>query len=848
MKKILYQLSTHWDREWYRTFQGFRYYLVEMMDKLIDDLETGKIGKFTFDGQTIVLEDYLEIRPENKQRIEKLITQEKLKVGPWYVMPDELLVSGESIVENFLMGHKTAERFGAKTWKFGYANDIFGHIAQLPQILNGFDINSVYLGRGAEDDRRFIWKSPDGSECFTYCSNYSNLKRTIDETDDKKKYILQRLDSETSEDAPITLLNYTDDHAVSDKNMADFEKLVTGLDDCDVEYGFEKYASYVQEFRDKLPVKYGELIKTAPTIDDLRAVTDSLSSYYPLKQANDRCENNLYNTLAPMLVMAEMCGIFEKRVFFDTARKYLLKNQPHDSICGCSVDAVHQNMPYRYNQANEIEDVIKEEFITKMTAKADENADTYTLSVFNFNLTEVDEVITINVDFPKGWQSVFEGNAGFGKVNKFRIKDENGCEVAYQILDIQYNEETYKRQDITKVDRYIIAMDAKLKPFGMTCFEIVPAETLNNVPQIRHEGTLKAENDYLQLSISNSGSIDVTDKNTGKTYKNINVFVDEADAGNGWFYENIGFGSSAVVSTVCSTEVVNYGPLLKRFKITTTMKVPAQVDRYTHRRAKEVVDMDITVFVTLREHSKSVEFKTIVNNTPKDHRVRVIFPTETVGEDYVASQAFCFVNRKRGVTADGINYREPECYEKNTAGIVGVEDGANKCYFVAKEGIHQAGVYPDGTISVVLFRGIGQEFHENHAKAAQINGELEFTYAICFDNENLFSVQKNLAKNIPTSMCHGKLNAANEFVSIDNGSAEISIVKPAENGNGWIVRMFNPTASATTTSLKVNIDNAKLYETNLEEKYMEELMLNDNSAKITLEPYKIKTFIIENKC
>ena len=92
------------------------------------------------------------------------------------------------------------------------------------------------------------------------------------------------------------------------------------------------------------------------------------------------------------------------------------------------------------------------------------------------------------------------------------------------------------------------------------------------------------------------------------------------------------------------------------------------------------------------------------------------------------------------------------------------------------------------------------------------------------------------------------MNAANEFVSIDNSSVEISIVKPAENRNGWIVRMFNPTASATTTSLKVNIDNAKLYETNLEEKYMEELMLNDNSAKITLEPYKIKTFIIENKC
>ena len=109
-----YQLSTHWDREWYKPFQGFRYYLTEMVDGLLEALENNEIETFSFDGQTIVIDDYLAIRPENEQRIRKLIKEGRIKIGPWYVMPDELLVSGESIIENFLVGHKTAEKYGTK--------------------------------------------------------------------------------------------------------------------------------------------------------------------------------------------------------------------------------------------------------------------------------------------------------------------------------------------------------------------------------------------------------------------------------------------------------------------------------------------------------------------------------------------------------------------------------------------------------------------------------------------------------------------------------------------------------------------------------------------------------------
>jgi alpha-mannosidase/mannosylglycerate hydrolase len=141
MKKfdIFYFSSTHWDREWYQDFQGFRARLVKMTNALLSLLDKDpEYRTFHFDGQTVVLEDYLEIEPERREELAARIREGRILIGPWYVMPDELLVSGESIIRNLMKGHKIAKDFGVEPWKFGYVCDCFGHIAQLPQILSGF--------------------------------------------------------------------------------------------------------------------------------------------------------------------------------------------------------------------------------------------------------------------------------------------------------------------------------------------------------------------------------------------------------------------------------------------------------------------------------------------------------------------------------------------------------------------------------------------------------------------------------------------------------------------------------------------------------------------------------------
>src|SRR6267142_1408248 len=158
---------THWDREWEERFESYRARLVPMVSRLLDLLERDpSFRSFTFDGQTIAIEDHLEKRPEDRERIGALVKAERLFVGPWYVLADNLLVSGESLVRNFQEGSRVAASFG-RAMRVGYVADPFGHPGQMPQVLRGFGYRSYVFSRGIGDEgeelgAEFEWEAPSG--------------------------------------------------------------------------------------------------------------------------------------------------------------------------------------------------------------------------------------------------------------------------------------------------------------------------------------------------------------------------------------------------------------------------------------------------------------------------------------------------------------------------------------------------------------------------------------------------------------------------------------------------------------------------------------------------------------
>jgi len=161
-KKTIHILSnTHWDREWRFPFEETRLHLVKLVDSLLDLMENDPEYKyFNFDSQSIFLEDYLEYRPENRERLAALIKEERLIVGPWYTLPEEYSVGGESLIRNLLMGRRVCESFG-KTSHVGYTPTSYGQISQLPQIYDGFGIDGIMFYRGIyhkECTNEYFWE------------------------------------------------------------------------------------------------------------------------------------------------------------------------------------------------------------------------------------------------------------------------------------------------------------------------------------------------------------------------------------------------------------------------------------------------------------------------------------------------------------------------------------------------------------------------------------------------------------------------------------------------------------------------------------------------------------------
>ena len=166
-RRIAIVPHTHWDREWYKSYQDFRLALVELIDTLIPLLERdASYPHFMLDGQMAVVDDYLEVRPEAEERLRALAAAGRVSMGPWYILMDEFLASGETIVRNLQMGIAPRRRLRRRRWNVGYLPDMFGHIAQMPQILRLAGFRDAVVWRGVPSQvtkNAFVWEAPDGS-------------------------------------------------------------------------------------------------------------------------------------------------------------------------------------------------------------------------------------------------------------------------------------------------------------------------------------------------------------------------------------------------------------------------------------------------------------------------------------------------------------------------------------------------------------------------------------------------------------------------------------------------------------------------------------------------------------
>ncbi|HEY5004112.1 MAG TPA: glycoside hydrolase family 38 C-terminal domain-containing protein [Ktedonobacteraceae bacterium] len=401
---------THWDREWYQTFQQFRIRLVKTIDRLLEILDRDEgFRYFMLDGQTIVLDDYLEIQPEQEERLKHYTRAGRILVGPWYLQPDEFLVSGESLIRNLQIGLRRAAEFGS-TMHVGYVPDCFGHIAQLPQILQGVGIDNAVFWRGVGAEAttsEFYWTAPDGTKVLVIHLadpvGYSNARflplnpeEFVARVELLASNILPQattnnllfmngsdhLEPQNGLPAVIAqangLLAHIDpEHAKiltrsangtaqqhSNGHTKDYTSIVVRIGT------LPEYIECVRQQNTQFPTLTGEM-RSSQYAHLLPSV---LSTRMWIKQQNTATEHLLERIVEPLTAWATTLGAPYPQGLIRAAWKYLLQNHPHDSICGCSIDQVHRENSVRFAQSQQIGEGIITQALQQIAAEVDTRA------------------------------------------------------------------------------------------------------------------------------------------------------------------------------------------------------------------------------------------------------------------------------------------------------------------------------------------------------------------------------------------------------------------------------------------------------------------------------------------
>lgn len=884
--------QTHWDREWYMNYQKTRIKLTHLIDDLLEILDNDPdFYSFMLDGQVLPLCDYLEVKPYNRERLEKYIRNGRLVIGPWYILPDEILITGEAHIRNYLMGSRVAKEFGAEKMQIGYLPDSFGHPSQMPQILDKLGMKSAMFWRGATaeiDKTEFNWQSPDGSKVLAVLLPDSYA--TGAELPDDPAATAKRLDSYIARYAGMSstdLIYYSNggDHLEPVPYLSGLLKKTNPL----MKNGRIIHTTlprFMTELKEKLTgteleTIRGELCGTHTAV--LLASTLSTRTY--LKQEYHRSSHLLENYLEPVYSFAALQGNAYPRDIFVLAWRYLLQNLPHDSICGCSVDEVHRDMLFRFHQIYEIAGEL-DELLAKFYRRID-TADFeggYALTVFNTTSNPRTDVLEATVDVDaqllsehdhmnmKDDGSVLEVfgeelRAARPLPTSFEVFDGDkklACVLESAFVSNKLDLDYFRFPHQYNVNRCRISFLAENVPaMGYKTFKVVPH--YGDVIKISSAGSEKCEieNEYFRIVPGTDGSIAVTDLATGRTLKGLNTFADGGDCGDEYTYCPPESDSRAALDPATVTAAVKERSELREvLEIAGVMHTPASLVGLNTARTAETVDCAFTVEIVLNRGVKRVDIRTAVDNRAKYHRLRVLFPTSVFSEYSWSSGAFSVDRRPVDPPAEPNPHEIFSTHPEKD--FCEVNDGKYGLT-VANRGLNEYEVYHENGQSVIaltLLRCVGQISRQTlktraepggwneKAPDAQCLGPSRFEYSLIPHEGDWQSSESYVGAHefnvalrplqVPEGV-KGELPGERCFLCFSRREFILSAFKKCEFDDTYLVRFFNSTGKTVSGGVTFGFEIKKVESAGLNEEAIEVLAHTGGDVKIEAKPFEIIT-------
>jgi len=848
---------THWDREWYEPFQTFRLRLVHLIDGLLDLLESDpSYARFHLDGQMAVIDDYLEVRPENEERIRRLAASGRISMGPWYILLDEFLVSGETIIRDLEAGLARAASFGGATG-IGYLPDMFGHIAQMPQILKLARFEHAVVWRGVPsviDRTGFWWEAPDGSTVRAeYLPvGYSNGAAI---PDDAKELVRRIADHEQEIGSflvdGLLFMNGTD-HQEPQPWLGRVVAEANALQD-DLVLEVTALADYLAGTpTDGLPRWEGEL-RSGARADLLMGVA---SNRVDVKREAARAERALERRAEPysaLFLPAEQWP----GTLLDVAWKEVVRNAAHDSACACSVDEVVDAVLVRYAEARRIGEGLADQALVAL-ARSLADAGPVVVNPSARIRGGLVEMVVAGEDLPPDTQALPDAPGAFGiprglgaltlDANTVRTilgmlpagsqidahtwiqgveveEDETGIDITivfgseerFDVPLASIKHDLYTRLGARpdsvvriRIDqppiRQVVARVDDVPGFGWR--SCTPAALAHPVSVSEGDGAggsgaVVLENGIVSVAIDPESGTFALDGLAG-----FGRLVDGGDHGDSYNYSPPRHDQLVETPETVAVTVTERGPVRARAEIKSSYRWPEYVDGMSRARTGERT-VEVTTTVELGADEKIVRVVTRFVNPSRDHRLRVHLPLPRPASFSEAECAFAVV--RRGLEAEG----RPEEFGLPTfpsrrfvsaGGLTVAHEGLLEYELVDIENGEAK------TLALTLLRStgmlsrLGMEYRPLPAgpltpvDGLQLQGRpIEARYALCVGCDDPYAMADDAL--LPLEVVHspGSGDRATAGSALEIDGAEVSAVR--RQAGILEVRVFNPTDRPTTVRI-----------------------------------------------
>ncbi len=928
--KIHFISNTHWDREWLYNFQETRMMLVEFLDALLDILERHpEYRSFVLDSQAVPIEDYLEVRPENRGRIAAQVGASRLLIGPWYTCPEGFEVNGESLVRNLLMGHRVASAFG-HVMKVGHTPFSYGQNSQMPQIYAGFGIDTILFYHGVSHDEvsnEWIFEGADGTRALgsqmssgARYNFYHAVYRpaVIQKTSAQREYewsegglpfhravlehalkhylLLQpprALDKERFRKA-VTALREAERKVATtrhltfmmghDSSVADPLELEMIAVTRDALPGDEVVHGHYEEMMeaikgeidwDALPVLKGERRVPKPMPIIMHLYSDVLSSRTRMKYRSSLAEYLIQLRVEPFAVAAALLGHAYPQTLLDLAWKTMLRCHAHDSISGSGVDEIEEDMMNRLRQVIDIGEGLYTRSLATIQQHIDCGGlprDAIMLTVYNPSARGRSEIVAAVVDIP--WR-------GPRPRGQFALRDaETGTPVTVQCAARKPQwavvNHAWDATAMMRSERFTVYFEAAQLPgLGYASYVVDMDGAFSTGSLVSAANTL--ENERLRAAIQPDGTITLLDKRSGITYADLHYFVDEGEAGHAWMHVRPAFDravDSRGFPVVIALE--ENGPLLGRFRVEYRMRIPAglqenggdawqRLDGVGNQasRGGEERELNLISWITLRKDSAVLEITTRFENTAECHRLRLLLPARRQGTCCHAESAFDVVERETVFGPESVWYGARDVSFPMQR-FVDVSDGKGGLAFISA-GLREYEVTQDEdrSIAVTLLRAyevnlttVSFRWEEHpEMKLSQGPGIHEFSYRIFPHSGNYMEggVLSEAERHVtPLEVVQsgvgsgGRLPLRCGFLELGPEALQVTAIKRAESGDGWIVRLYNPALTAVRGKLVVPPGINRVSVVSLEEIIQDSLSLSNEEVTFTVDAKKVLTLLLRS--